>query len=32
MLSSLLNAGGFLRIPRNAEGYEAGEMVRIELV
>ncbi|PNV79661.1 MAG: molybdenum cofactor biosynthesis protein [Fervidicoccus sp.] len=32
ILSSLLNAGGFLRIPRNAEGYEAGEIVRIELV
>jgi len=31
ILSSLLSSGGFLRIPRNVEGYEAGEIVRVEL-
>jgi molybdopterin molybdotransferase len=32
ILSSLLTAGGFLRIPRNVEGYEVGELVKIDLV
>lgn len=32
ILSSLLVVGGFLRIPKNVEGFEKGEIVRIELV
>ncbi|MEM0046656.1 MAG: molybdopterin molybdotransferase MoeA [Fervidicoccaceae archaeon] len=31
ILSSLLKSGGFLRVPANVEGFEEGEIVRIEL-